>query len=106
MFDPQVQSLNSILTIEQLRRFQSRSLNYQSDTESVRRSFDELESTGYLIQAVPEELGGLGLSFSEICQQQVQLARYSPADASAVGTHICWTGAAADAWRMGDTSLE
>ena len=47
-----------------------------------------LKAAGYLVQAVPEELGGLGLSLAEVCQQQRRLAYSAPADALAINMHI------------------
>ena len=53
-----------------------------------------MKAAGYLIQAVPEELGGLGFTLYEVCQQQRRLAYYAPADALAMNMHIYWTGVA------------
>lgn len=99
-------AFDEILSTEQLETFQSRVAQYDESNEFFHEDFEVLKSSGYLIQAVPEELGGLGLSFSEVCQQQRRLAYYAPADALAVNMHIYWTGVAADLWRSGDTSLE
>jgi len=102
----QQQSPDTILSTEQLEEFQSRAARYDENNEFFDEDFEILKSSGYLIQAVPEELGGLGLTFSEFCQQQRRLAYYAPADALAVNMHIYWTGVAADLWRSGDKSLE
>lgn len=99
-------TVDEILSTEQLETFQSRVARYDDHNEFFHEDFAVLKSSGYLIQAVPEELGGLGLSFSEVCRQQRRLAYYAPADALAVNMHIYWTGVAADLWRGGDTSLE
>lgn len=100
------QRLDTILTTEQLEAFQSRVAKYDERNEFFDEDFEVLKASGYLIQAVPEELGGLGFTFSEVCQQQRRLAYYAPADALAVNMHIYWTGLAADLWRNGDKSLE
>jgi alkylation response protein AidB-like acyl-CoA dehydrogenase len=99
-------TLDSILSIEQLRAFRSRVAQHDESKEFSHEDFETLKSSGYLIQAVPEELGGLGLSFAEVCQQQRRLAYWAPAGALAVNTPICWTGVAADLWRSGDSTLE
>ena len=99
-------NLDEILSSEQLEGFQSRAARYDANNEFFQEDFDEMKASGYLIQAVPEELGGLGFSLSEVCQQQRQLAYYAPADALAINMHIYWTGVAADLWRGGDKSME
>ena len=55
--------------------------------------------------AVPTELGGLGMTLAEVCQEERRLARRSPATALALNMHVYWTGVAADLWRSGDKSL-
>jgi len=99
-------NLDEILSTEQLEGFQSRVARYDENNEFFQEDFDEMKTSGYLIQAVPEELGGLGFSLSEVCQQQRRLAYYAPADALAINMHIYWTGVAADLWRSGDKSME
>ena len=99
-------NLDEILSTEQLEAFQSRVARYDENNEFFQEDFDVMKESGYLIQAVPEELGGLGLSFAEVCQQQRRLAYYAPADALAINMHVYWTGVAADLWRSGDNSLE
>jgi alkylation response protein AidB-like acyl-CoA dehydrogenase len=56
--------------------------------------------------AVPKELGGRGLSLTEVCREQRNLAYYAHATALAVNMHLYWTGMAADLWRAGDKSAE
>ena len=53
---------------------------------------------------VPEELGGMGMSLAQVCQEQRRLAYRRTA--LAVNMHLYWTGVAADLWRTGDKSLE
>ncbi len=99
-------SIDDILSTAQLEEFQSRVARYDENNEFFQEDFLVLQESGYLIQAIPEELGGLGLSFAEVCQQQRRLAYYAPADALAINMHLYWTGVAADLWYGGDTSLE
>jgi alkylation response protein AidB-like acyl-CoA dehydrogenase len=68
-------------------------------------SFEELQEAGYLLLAVPVELGGLGGNIQQVCDQQRRLARWAPDLATATTTHFSWCGAAAERWRAGDTSL-
>lgn len=100
------QRLDIVISTEQLEEFRSRVAEYDETNAFFHEDFEVLKSSGYLIQAIPEELGGLGLTLSEVCQQQRRLAEYAPADALAVNMHIYWTGLAADLWRNGDKSLE
>ena len=65
-----------------------------------------LHESGFLIQAVPEELGGLGLSQNEVIQQLDYLALNAPIMTQAVSSHIGWTGIAAERWLSGDRSLD
>ncbi|MGH9009848.1 MAG: hypothetical protein ACRDYF_08395 [Acidimicrobiia bacterium] len=67
--------------------------------------FEQLRATGYLLLAVPVELGGLGGNLQQVCNQQRRLARRVPALAEATTTHLAWCGAAAERWRAGDSSL-
>jgi alkylation response protein AidB-like acyl-CoA dehydrogenase len=55
---------------------------------------------------VPKELGGLGMSLAEVCQEQRRLAYHAAPTALAVNMHLYWLGVAADLWRSGDKSLE
>lgn len=95
-----------ILSTEQLERFRDRAAGYDASNEFFHEDFEELQQAGYLVQAVPEELGGMGFSLAEVGCQQRHLAYYAPADALAVNMHIYWTGVAADLWKSGDRSLE
>jgi alkylation response protein AidB-like acyl-CoA dehydrogenase len=63
-----------------------------------------LADLGYLKVALPEEFGGLGCTLRQAACGQRRLARYAPDTALAVSAHLYWTGAAADAYRAGDTS--
>jgi hypothetical protein len=50
-------NLDEILSTEQLEGFQSRAAGYDANNEFFQEDFDEMKTSGYLIQAVPEELG-------------------------------------------------
>ena len=94
------------LTDEMLRRFQERAPRYDAENRFFTEDFEELRDSGYLLMAVPKELGGLGMTLAEVCREQRRLGYHAPADALAVNMHVYWTGLAADLWRAGDRSLE
>jgi alkylation response protein AidB-like acyl-CoA dehydrogenase len=83
-----------------------RAAAYDRENRFFDEDFAALRAAGYLTVAVPEALGGAGLSLAEACRQQRRLAYRAPATALAVNMHLYWTGIAADLWRQGDTSLE
>jgi hypothetical protein len=64
-----------------------------------------LAGAGYLNVALPPEFGGLGCTLRQAACGQRRLARHAPRTALAVSAHLCWTGAAADAYRAGDDSV-
>jgi alkylation response protein AidB-like acyl-CoA dehydrogenase len=96
----------ALLTPELLERFGERAPTYDSENRFCQEDFDELREAGYLTLAVPEELGGAGMSLAEVCQQQRRLAYHAAPTALAVNMHLYWTGVAADLWRAGDASLQ
>lgn len=95
-----------LLTDELLARCSERAPGYDRDNRFFQEDFDELREVGYLTMAVPEELGGSGLSLAEVSRQQRRLAYHAAPTALAVNMHLYWTGLAADLWRGGDRSLE
>jgi len=94
------------LTDADLERFWERAPGYDADNRFFDEDFEELRDAGYLNLAVPEELGGAGLSLAEVCRRQRRLAYFAAPTALAVNMHLYWTGVAADLWRAGDRSLE
>src|SRR4030081_3855791 len=95
-----------ILSDEMVLRFGQRAPAYDRENRFIQEDFEELREAGYLKLAVPQELGGLGLSLAGVAEQQRRLAYRAPATALAINMHIYWTGVAADLRRMGDNSLE
>ena len=75
------------------------------DDSDLPLSLEQLRVSGYLLLAVPVELGGLGGNLRQVCDQQRRLARRAPELAEAASTHLAWCGAAAERWRNGDCSL-
>src|SRR6266568_1751276 len=95
-----------ILTDEIIDRCGQRAAGYDRFNRFFGEDFEELRAAGYLLAAVPEELGGRGLSLAEVCHEQRRLAYRAPATALAVNMHIYWMGIARDLWYAGDKSLQ
>jgi alkylation response protein AidB-like acyl-CoA dehydrogenase len=95
-----------VLSQDILDRCYQRAPIYDRENRFFHEDFEELRNAGYLTMAVPKELGGRGLSLTEVCQEQRNLAYYAHATALAVNMHLYWTGMAADLWRAGDKSAE
>jgi alkylation response protein AidB-like acyl-CoA dehydrogenase len=96
----------SVLTEDLLERCRERAPKYDRENRFCQEDFDELKAAGYLLMAVPRELGGLGMSLAEVARETRRLAMYAPATALCVNMHNYWVGLTADLWRSGDKSLE
>jgi alkylation response protein AidB-like acyl-CoA dehydrogenase len=79
---------------------------YDEENRFFQEDFDELREAGYLLMAVPEDLGGRGMLLPEVSREQRRLAYHASATALALNMHIYWTGLAADLRRAGDDSME
>ena len=97
---------NFSLSQDLLDRCHERAPGYDRDNRFAQEDFDELKEAGYLLMAVPEDLGGHGMSLAEIALETRKLAYYAPATALAANMHHYWVGVAADLRRSGDNSLE
>jgi alkylation response protein AidB-like acyl-CoA dehydrogenase len=95
----------TVLTDAILDRCAARTAEYDRENRFFTEDFNELREAGYLLMAVPTELGGLGMTMAEVCQEERRLARRSPATALGLNMHVYWTGLAADLWRSGDKTL-
>jgi alkylation response protein AidB-like acyl-CoA dehydrogenase len=95
----------SLLTDQLLAGFEARARRYDEQNVFFADDFRELREAGYLRLAVPEELGGFGLTLAEAVREQRHLAYHAAPTALAINMHLYWTGVAADLWRAGDTSL-
>jgi alkylation response protein AidB-like acyl-CoA dehydrogenase len=91
---------------DMLARFASRAPQYDRDNCFFTEDFQDLCACGYLLLALPQELGGRGYSLAEVVRQQRRLGYYAASTALAVNMHLYWTGIAADLLRAGDTSLK
>lgn len=95
-----------LLSEQMLERFDERAPMYDRENRFFTEDLDELRESGYLLAAVPTELGGAGLGLDRIAALQRRLAYVAPATAVAVNMHLYWTGTAADLYRQGDRSLQ
>jgi alkylation response protein AidB-like acyl-CoA dehydrogenase len=92
----------ALLDDEMLARFGERAPVYDRENRFFTEDLDDLRASGYLLAAVPVELGGSGLRLNEVMRLQRRLAYHAPATAIAVNMHLYWTGLAADLARFGD----
>jgi len=97
---------DSILTPTLLNRCRERAPQYDHDNRFCQEDFDELKAAGFMLMAVPEEFGGMGLSLAQVSRETRSLAQYAPATALCINMHNYWVGVAADLWRSGDKSCE
>lgn len=95
-----------VLSEEILDRCRERAPGYDEENRFFTEDFEELRDAGYTKMNVPTELGGLGKSLAEVCQEQRRLSMYAPATALAINMHLYWCGVAGDLRRNGDNSLE
>jgi alkylation response protein AidB-like acyl-CoA dehydrogenase len=93
-----------VLSEDLIERCAQRAATYDRENRFFFEDFEELKQAGYLLSAVPQEFGGLGLSLAEVCQEQRRLARRSAPTALALNMHLMATGIAADLYRTGDSS--
>src|SRR5262249_59090767 len=92
--------IRTVLSDDLLERCAQRAAGYDRENRFFFEDFDELREAKYLLAAVPKEFGGLGLTLSEICQEQRRLARRSAPTALAPNMHPGATRIAADPWRQ------
>lgn len=97
-------AVRELLTEEMLARFDERAPVYDRENRFFEEDWQELKDSGYLLAAVPTDLGGSGLGLDEYVRLQRQLSYVAPATALAVNMHCYWTGVAADLARNGDES--
>jgi alkylation response protein AidB-like acyl-CoA dehydrogenase len=95
-----------VLSDDILARCAERAPIYDRENRFFAEDFEELRQVGYLRLNVPAQLGGMGLSLAQVCQEQRRLAYHAAPTALAVNMHLYWTGVAADLWHTGDKSLE
>ena len=96
----------SPLSEEILAHCAERAPIYDRENRFFSEDFEELRAARYLLLALPQELGGFGMSLAQVSQEQRRLAYHAPATALGLNMHLYWTGIAADLWHAGDKSLE
>ena len=74
-------SVDSVLSDDLLKRCMERAPGYDRDNSFCNEDFKELKEAGYLLAAVPKELGGLGLNLAQVCQEQRRLGYHAAATA-------------------------
>ena len=90
-----------LLNDDMLQRFDERAPVYDRENRFFDEDWEELKASGYLAAPLPLDMGGGGLSLSEVNRLQRRLAYHAPATALAVNMHLYWVGLAADLRRMG-----
>src|SRR5262249_56517497 len=93
----------SMLTDAMLKRFAERAPGYDRDNRFFEEDFADLKQAGYLTAAVPRELGGGGLTFAPMMQEQRRLATYSHPPPPRTNMHPYSTRVAARTWPAGAT---
>lgn len=96
----------SILSEDLLKRCHERAPTYDRENRFFTEDFEELRDAGYLLIAVPEEMGGRGMTLAEVGRETSRLAYYAPPTALALNMHNYWCGMAADLHRSGDSSMD
>ena len=90
---------DSVLTDSLLERCRERAPVFDRENRFCQEDFDELKAAGYLLMAVPRELGGLGMSLAQVGRETRRLAMYAPATTLCLNMHNYWVGDIADIWR-------
>ncbi|MFT5116285.1 MAG: hypothetical protein ACI8P9_005652 [Parasphingorhabdus sp.] len=68
--------------------------------------FGVLKQSGFTLQAIPEDLGGIGFDFYQVHCQLTQLTKSNGQAALALASHLYWTGIASELWYSKDYSLQ
>ncbi len=96
-----IEPTSTLLTDDMLQRFDERAPVYDRENRFFTEDWEELKASGYLSAPLPADMGGAGLTLSEVNRLQRRLAYHAPATALAVNMHLYWVGLAADLRRMG-----
>ena len=72
-----------------LARCAERAPIYDRENRFCAEDFEELRQAGYLRMNVPEELGGLGMSLAQVCQEQRCLAYHAAPTTSRSSGNFC-----------------
>src|SRR4051812_17887947 len=77
-----------MLSDDMLARFDERATGYDRDNSFFHEDWEELRESGYLLAAVPVDMGGAGLALDDVVRLQSRLAYYAAPTALAVNMHI------------------
>ncbi|MES2940751.1 MAG: acyl-CoA dehydrogenase family protein [Pseudomonadota bacterium] len=95
------------LAAELADEFAQRADQHDRENSFPFENFEKLQSSGYLKITVPEELGGMGASLTELTVAQERLAQGCCSTALAVNMHTSPVGQLASLWRSSrDARLE
>jgi alkylation response protein AidB-like acyl-CoA dehydrogenase len=92
-------SSRTVLSQDLLERCAQRAGGYDRENRFFMEDFEEVRQTNYLLAAVPQEFGGLGLTHVEVCRERRRVSAVL-----AINMPLLTTGIAADLWRKGDNS--
>lgn len=95
-----------LLTDDMLAGFDERAATYDRENTFFTEDFDALRDSGYLLAAVPTDMGGGGLGLDEYVKLHSRLAYHAAPTALGVNMHMYWTGVASDLRRAGDHSCD
>lgn len=82
-------------------RFAARAAQYDAADKFVAENYAELRSRGVFAAGIPEELGGGGATYPEICDMLRTLARYCGSTALALAMHTHLVAGMVWRWRQG-----
>lgn len=82
-----LEQLNLQLTHELGKEFEKRAPKYDREGSFVKENYEDLKANGYFIAMIPEELGGLGISFSEMANHIRIIGQYDGSTALALSMH-------------------
>ena len=99
-------AIQEILNDDLLARCAERAPVYDRENRFCQDDFEELREAGYLLMAVPREMGGHGMTLAEVGRQTRRLAYHAPATALCINMHNYWAGVASELYRSGDRSLD
>lgn len=67
--------------------FESRAIEYDNSDSFVEQNYNDLKENGFFSAIIPQELGGSGISFSDMCNLLRELAQYCGSTALALSMH-------------------
>lgn len=95
-----------LLPEEMLAAFRARAPEYDAENRFFTEDLRDLMASGYLAAPAPEQLGGSGLTLTEIVRAQRRLAAAAPATALGINMHLVWVQVARFLHERGDARLD